>query len=48
MPLLSGKKNIGRNIKELYEANKDKPAKQKRGRDQIIAIAMSEARKGKT
>ena len=52
MPLYSGKKNIGRNIKELYADNKlsgkarganGKP----RSRAQIIAIAESVARRKK-
>ena len=41
MPLFKGKKNVGRNIEELYIANKSK--KKKRSRKQIIAIAMSAA-----
>lgn len=38
MPLLSGKKNIGRNIKELEEHG-SRP----RSRKQILAIALSKA-----
>lgn len=45
MPLLPGKKNLGSNIAELYVANADKSKDKKRPRDQIIAIAESEARK---
>jgi hypothetical protein len=41
MPLLKGKQNVGRNIKELIAANKSK--KKKRNRKQIIAIAMNAA-----
>jgi len=46
-PLRSGssKKTISSNIRELYHANEHKAKKRKR--DQIIAIAMSVARKGK-
>lgn len=36
---------ISANIKELYKANETKPAAEVRPRDQIIAIAMSQARK---
>lgn len=39
MPLKPGKKNIGRNIEELEHAKK------KRSQKQIVAIALSEARK---
>lgn len=52
MPLLSGKKNIGKNIKELMADNK-KTGKAKgangkvRSRKQIIAIALSKAKKVK-
>lgn len=45
MPLFKGKKNVGRNIKELTAANKSK--KKKRSRKQIIAIAMSAAGVGR-
>lgn len=45
MPLLKGKKNIGKNIKELTAANKGR--KKKRSRKQIIAIALDVARKKK-
>lgn len=50
MPLLKGKKNISRNISELYKDNKKsgrargangKP----RSRKQILAIALSKSRK---
>lgn len=40
MPLLGGKKNIGRNIKELT-LHGTRP----RSHQQIVAIALSEARK---
>jgi len=43
MPLFKGKKNVSRNIRELYEANKRKPKGKKRSRKQMIAIAMSAA-----
>lgn len=43
MPLLKGKENVGKNIQELYAANKSKPAGKKRSRAQIIAIAESAA-----
>lgn len=48
MPLLKGKKNIGKNIKELQADNK-KSGKAKgangkpRGKKQILAIALSKA-----
>lgn len=42
MPLLKGKENIGRNIKELQEHG-SRPRSQK----QILAIALSKAREGK-
>jgi hypothetical protein len=42
MPLLPGKKNIGRNIKELEEHGT-----QERSHAQILAIALHEARKRK-
>ena len=47
MPLESGssKQVISRNISELYHANTSKSADKKRGRAQIIAIAMANARK---
>jgi hypothetical protein len=47
MPLKSGKSRatISANIRELYKANETKPSSEKRPRDQIIAIAMSQARK---
>ena len=50
MPLLKGKKNIGRNIKELIADNK-KTGKAKgangkpRSRKQILAIAISQSKK---
>lgn len=52
MPLLKGKKNISKNIRELYKDNKKKGkargAKGKlRSRKQIIAIALSASRKRK-
>lgn len=43
MPLLAGKKNIGKNIAEL-ESSKTKAGK-KRSRKQNIAIALEAARK---
>ena len=48
MPLKGGKKNIGKNIKELYHANEKREAEGKspRPRAQMIAIAESVARKG--
>jgi hypothetical protein len=50
MPLLRGRsdKVISHNIVELHKANKNKPKGEKRSHDQIIAIALSEARKGKS
>jgi len=42
MPLLPGKKNVGRNIKELEEHGT-----KERSRAQILAIALHEARKKK-
>lgn len=47
MPPTKGKPQatISHNIAELYDANAAKPAKKKRKRDQIVAIALSEARK---
>ena len=42
MPLLGGKKNIGRNIKEL-----ETHGTRKRSHKQIIAIALSVAKKKK-
>jgi hypothetical protein len=45
MPLLPGKKNIAANIGELFHANVEKTKDKKRPKDQIIAIAESEARK---
>ncbi len=51
MPLKKGssKKVISENIKELYEANDDRKAegKKPRPRKQIVAIALSEAKKTK-
>jgi len=42
MPLKrGGKKAVQENIEELYHANAHKPAGQKRGRKQIIAIAFA-------
>lgn len=41
------RKAVSANISELTNANKSKPAGKKRKRDQIIAIAISEAKKGK-
>lgn len=43
MPLKTGKKNVGYNIKELTNNGT-----KKRSRKQIIAIAESAARKGKS
>ena len=37
MPLLGGKENIGRNIKELLSKGKKRPKKQ------VLAIALSKA-----
>jgi len=45
MPLTSP--DVGKNIGELYAANKTKSKSKKRSRAQIIAIAMSGARKFK-
>lgn len=47
MPLESGssKQVISNNIRELYKANAGK--KKKRSKEQIIAIALSQARKSK-
>jgi len=45
MPLKHGPGAVSSNIRELYQANADKPADKKRPRKQIIAIAMAEARK---
>ena len=42
MPLLKGKKNIGKNIKELEEHGK-----RKRSKKQIVAIALNVANKSK-
>lgn len=49
MPLKSGSSQsaVSFNISELYKANASKPASKKRGRDQILAIALSNARKKK-
>lgn len=43
MPLLEGKKNMGKNYHELEEANKSKPEDKKRPKKQIIAIMLREA-----
>lgn len=43
MPLLEGKENMGKNYKELEEANKSKPDTKKRPKRQIIAIMLREA-----
>jgi hypothetical protein len=45
MPLLKGKKNIGRNIKELEKANNQKSNSKKRSHEEIIAIALSKVNK---
>lgn len=46
MPLKKGgKKAVQANIAELYHANDSKPMGQKRGRDQIIAIAYAAAKR---
>jgi hypothetical protein len=45
MPLFRGKKNVGRNIRELTRANKGR--KNPRPRKQIIAIALSASRRKK-
>jgi hypothetical protein len=49
MPLMkgSGKKAISANIRELKKANEDKPEGKKRPMRQILAIALSTARKEK-
>jgi hypothetical protein len=48
MPLKrGGQKAVSANIRELIKANKSKPAGKKRSRDQIIAIALSGARRKK-
>jgi hypothetical protein len=48
MPLQKGgKKAVQANIEELYHANASKPASQKRGRKQIVAIAFAAARRKK-
>jgi len=49
MPLEKGKskKIISKIISELYHANKSKSAAKKRSRKQIIAIALSSAKKSK-
>lgn len=56
MPLKRARKGAGKkamqnaasyNISELTNANKSKPASQKRSRAQIIAIGLSAARGGK-
>ena len=49
MPLKSGysSRTVGANIHELRGANAAKPAGKKRGMKQIIAIALSVARKAK-
>ena len=48
MPLLSGKENIGRNIRELKKANVKKRLSKKRPKKQILAIALSKAYGPKT
>ena len=47
MPLVPGKSQaaISANIRELHEANKSKPKGKKRSRQQIIAIALANARR---
>jgi hypothetical protein len=40
-------KGVSQNIRELYEANKSKPAHLRRPRKQIIAIALSHAREAR-
>lgn len=52
MPLLKGKKNIGKNIKELIADNKKKGKARGangkvRSKKQILAIALSVAKKNK-
>lgn len=49
MPLKQGNSDavISHNIVELHRANKDKKPQERRSHEQIIAIALSEARKGK-
>lgn len=41
---MPGTKNVGKNIKELEAANKDKPKSKKRPMKQIVAIALEQAR----
>lgn len=43
MPLLSGKENIGKNIRELRKANTKKKISMKRPEKQILAIALNKA-----
>jgi hypothetical protein len=45
MPLFRGKKNVGRNIRELTRANKGR--RKPRSRKQIIAISLSASRRRK-
>lgn len=49
MPLVQGHTDaaISANIAELHRANKDKPPKERRSHDQIVAIALAKARESK-
>lgn len=38
---------VSKNIKELYMANESKPAGKKRSREQMIAIGIAAAKRGK-
>ena len=40
-------KDVGKNIRELKEANKSKPAGNKRPQKQIVAIALDASRRKK-
>lgn len=42
---MPGTKNVSANVKELYHANSNKPDGKRRKRDQILAVAYSQARK---
>ena len=41
---MPGGKDVSKNIRELYERNKELPAGKKRPRAQIVAIGYSQAR----
>lgn len=48
MPLFhGGKEAVSKNVKELYHANAAKPEGKKRGRAQIVAIAINAAKRRK-